>query len=523
MMMGKVHHNSRLLGSLSFALMLSLSPSPCLGTPKPNTADGHAKPESQWTPDERRVVVQDQHLKSIIIFEGPLDTNELASDGVNLSKHEINVGFVNSLPKKWLTFSQGLRNANHTQTLNLADIYGRFVYEDNIIRRRSHSGKVLMALIDDELTVGISHARNGEFIDIIIRKGASPSSEVTPLTFQPYSLKERPGLGVYFPRKKSQALEMIMSFIKMVENQNDEKVKQIRTDNRNEFRNHELESFCDEKGISQKIYSPYTPEQNGVAERKNRTLVKAARTILNGSDHLGKFDAKADDGYFLGYSSVLNDFRVYNTRRQQIEETYHVTFDESMKAIKFTNTLVDEIGIGYSSRYPLDEFLHEDDPSRQYQDIKDPPDLINTKWTHKQNVQDDQMITQPTYVPSENYIEVSRSITKPLVHNVTQSHIPNQASTSSHLAPQDRWSRDQHIELVNIIVARMEAIRIFLAFAIYMNFKVFQMDVKSAFPNGKLKEKVYVKHPPGFENSEFHDYICKLDKALYRIKQAPKA
>ncbi|GKA21735.1 hypothetical protein Tco_0701724 [Tanacetum coccineum] len=69
--------------------------------------------------------------------------NELANDGVNLSKHEINVGFVNSLPKKWLTFSQGLRNANHTQTLNLADIYGRFVYEDNLIQRRI-SKKILM-------------------------------------------------------------------------------------------------------------------------------------------------------------------------------------------------------------------------------------------------------------------------------------------------------------------------------------------------------------------------------------------
>ncbi|GJS11707.1 hypothetical protein Tco_0368503 [Tanacetum coccineum] len=63
--------------------------------------------------------------------------NELANNGVNLSKHEIDIGFVNSLPEKWLTFSQGLRNANHTQTLDLADIYGRFVYEDNLIQRRS--------------------------------------------------------------------------------------------------------------------------------------------------------------------------------------------------------------------------------------------------------------------------------------------------------------------------------------------------------------------------------------------------
>ncbi|GKB46790.1 hypothetical protein Tco_0897543 [Tanacetum coccineum] len=71
--------------------------------------------------------------------------NELANDGVNLSKHEINVSFMNSLLEKLLTFSQGLRNANHTQTLDLVDIYGRFVYEDNLIQRRySDTKKVLI-------------------------------------------------------------------------------------------------------------------------------------------------------------------------------------------------------------------------------------------------------------------------------------------------------------------------------------------------------------------------------------------
>ncbi|GJW47895.1 retrovirus-related pol polyprotein from transposon TNT 1-94 [Tanacetum coccineum] len=88
---------------------------------------------------------------------------------------------------------------------------------------------------------------------------------------------------VHFLRKKSQAPEMIMSFIRMVENQNDVKVKQIRTDNGTKFRNHELESFCNEKGISQNFSSPYTSEQNGVAKRKNKTLIEAARTMLNGS------------------------------------------------------------------------------------------------------------------------------------------------------------------------------------------------------------------------------------------------
>ncbi|GKC72168.1 hypothetical protein Tco_1118051 [Tanacetum coccineum] len=163
-----------------------------ISEPKSKTAEGDAKPESQWTSDERRVVIQDQRLKSIIMsclpddimesviscvsaketwtdlvysFKGPSDTtenrimdlkleyqtfraksteslpqtytcyktllSELANDGVNLSKHEIDVGFMNSLPEKWLTFSQGLRNANHTQTLDLADIYRMFDFQEN--------------------------------------------------------------------------------------------------------------------------------------------------------------------------------------------------------------------------------------------------------------------------------------------------------------------------------------------------------------------------------------------------------
>ncbi|GJY44137.1 retrovirus-related pol polyprotein from transposon TNT 1-94, partial [Tanacetum coccineum] len=72
-------------------------------------------------------------------------------------------------------------------------------------------------------------------------------------------------------------------------------------------------------------------------------------------------------------------------------------------------------------------------------------------------------------------------------------------------------------------VARLEAIKIFLDFATYMNFIVYQMDVKSAFLNGKLQEEVYVKQPLGFENNEFPNHVCKLDKAFYRLEQAPRA
>ena len=72
-------------------------------------------------------------------------------------------------------------------------------------------------------------------------------------------------------------------------------------------------------------------------------------------------------------------------------------------------------------------------------------------------------------------------------------------------------------------VARIEAIRILVAFAAHMDFKLYQMDVKSAFLNGYLKEEVFVSQPPGFDNHDLPNHVFKLDKALYGLKQAPRA
>ncbi|KAL8088588.1 hypothetical protein AgCh_038388 [Apium graveolens] len=72
-------------------------------------------------------------------------------------------------------------------------------------------------------------------------------------------------------------------------------------------------------------------------------------------------------------------------------------------------------------------------------------------------------------------------------------------------------------------LARLESIRMLLAYACYKKIKLHQMDVKSAFLNGFLEEVVYVKQPPGFEHEQHPDYVYKLKKALYGLKQAPRA
>ncbi|GKE10073.1 putative reverse transcriptase, RNA-dependent DNA polymerase [Tanacetum coccineum] len=72
-------------------------------------------------------------------------------------------------------------------------------------------------------------------------------------------------------------------------------------------------------------------------------------------------------------------------------------------------------------------------------------------------------------------------------------------------------------------VARIEAIRLFLAYASFKDFMVYQMDVKSAFLYGKIKEEVYVCQPPGFEDPDFPDRVYKVEKALYGLYHVPKA
>nr|GFA80098.1 retrovirus-related Pol polyprotein from transposon TNT 1-94 [Tanacetum cinerariifolium] len=71
-------------------------------------------------------------------------------------------------------------------------------------------------------------------------------------------------------------------------------------------------------------------------------------------------------------------------------------------------------------------------------------------------------------------------------------------------------------------VARIEAIRLFLAYAAHKDFTVIQMDVKTAFLNGILKEEVYVGQPSGFVTKQYPDHVYALDKALYGLKQAPR-
>ncbi|GJV73252.1 ribonuclease H-like domain-containing protein [Tanacetum coccineum] len=187
---------------------------------------------------------------------------------------------------------------------------------------------------------------------------------------------------------KDETSGILKSFITGVENLIDQRVKVIRCDNGTEFKNKEMNQFCERKGIKREFSVARTPQQNGVAERKNRTLIEAARTmladsklpttfwaeavntacyvqnrvlvikphnktpyelflgrklalsfmrpfgchvtILNTIDHLGKLDGKVDEGFFVGYSINSKAFRVFNSRTRIVEEDMHLLQEISL-------------------------------------------------------------------------------------------------------------------------------------------------------------------------------------------------
>nr|GEU35743.1 ribonuclease H-like domain-containing protein [Tanacetum cinerariifolium] len=192
---------------------------------------------------------------------------------------------------------------------------------------------------------------------------------------------------VSFLATKDESSGILKSFITRIENQVDQKVKVIRCDNGSEFKNREMNQFCEMKCILRKLSVARTPYQNRVAGRRNRTLIEAAKTmladsklpttfwaeavntacyvqnrvlvvkphnktpyehfhgrtptlsfmrsfgcpvtILNTIDHLEKFNGKANEGFFVGYSLNSKDFRVFNSRTRIVEENLHIRFSEN--------------------------------------------------------------------------------------------------------------------------------------------------------------------------------------------------
>ncbi|GJR50866.1 retrovirus-related pol polyprotein from transposon TNT 1-94 [Tanacetum coccineum] len=142
---------------------------------------------------------------------------------------------------------------------------------------------------------------------------------------------------VYFVRLKDETTEIIKKFIAKAQLNYKAKVYKIRTDNGTEFKKTTLKAHYEKLGIMQQFSISHTPQQNGVVERRNRTLVKAARTMLifyrNDRDDLGKMKPKSDIGVFIGYSKTSTSGRRPQSMKLMYLESHHL--DKLFKRNKF--------------------------------------------------------------------------------------------------------------------------------------------------------------------------------------------
>ncbi|GKC66317.1 putative ribonuclease H-like domain-containing protein, partial [Tanacetum coccineum] len=391
-------------------------------------------------------------------------------------------------------------------------------------------------------------------------------------------------------------------------------------------------------------------------------------TILNTIDHLGKFDGKANEGFFVGYSLNSKAFRVFNSRTRIVEENLHIRFSEStpnvvgsgpdwlfhidaltrtinyepiiagIQSNGFADTKAsDNAGQARKETKPVKDYIllplwtvdppfsqdpkssHDDgfkpssddgkkvdeDP-RKESECKDQEKEDNVNNTNNVNIVSLTVnaagINEVNVVGGKTSIELPFDLNTPALEddsifdfsrddeddgvvadmNNLDTTIQEEPKKVIHALKDPSWIEAMQEELLQFKlqevwtlvdipnekraigskwvfrnkndergivirnkarlvaqgytqeegidydevfapVARIEAIRLFLAYASFKDFVVYQMDVKNVFLYEKIEEEVYVCQPPGFEDLDFPDRVYKVEKALYGLHQAPRA
>ena len=438
---------------------------------------------------------------------------------------------------------------------------------------------------------------------------------------------------VYFLRNKSGALNVFKKFKAFVELQSGHKLKKLRSDRGGEYTSKEFEEFCEKQGMERQLTVAYSPQQNGVAERRNRTICEMGRSMLiekgmpvtfwaeavntavyiqnrcyttsvaektpfeaftgrkPGVKHLKvfgclcythipaslrqKWDSKAGKGVFVGYGSCEKGYRIYDLKTEKIVLSRSVIFSED-KAWNWKGKLMNQIHLSFNHEggiiegENLEEHTSEIQPDNVEHCNQNPVVEESAKKIDSVNSQQSSPSSTPVklktlediyarchmcIIEPENYQEaagdkawqeamkeelevieknntwelVERPSDKPVIGvkwvYKTKLHLDGSVQKHKARLVAKGYAQKSGIDYNETFapVARLDTIRTLIALAAQKGWKLFQLDVKSAFLNGVLEEEVYVEQPEGFEVKNAGHKVYKLKKALYGLKQAPRA
>ncbi|GJT90464.1 putative ribonuclease H-like domain-containing protein [Tanacetum coccineum] len=372
---------------------------------------------------------------------------------------------------------------------------------------------------------------------------------------------------VFFLASKDETSGILQNFIRQIENQLSHRVKIIRSDNGTEFKNRDMLEFCGNKGIKQEYSNARTPQQNGVAERMNRTLIEAARTMLADSllpttfwaeavstacyifnrvrvtkpqnktpyellfghkpiisyirpfgchvtildtlSVLGKFDGKSDEGFLVGYSLNSKAYRVYNLVTKRVEVNLHVNFLEDKPNVK---------GVGYRWMFDIDYLTDSmnyipvslENQANPHAGASEVTNSAGTSQTPSSNAseekdEDAELIVVPSAV--KNTAEKVETRNTPSVNSGSEP------VNTGELDPDD--SAMPELEIFH----KSET-------GIFDEASIMKRVVRTDYnilPTIIKNEEVYVSQPPGFVDPDHPKKVYKVVKALYGLHQAPRA
>jgi hypothetical protein len=306
--------------------------------------------------------------------------------------------------------------------------------------------------------------------------------------------------------------------------------------------------------------------------------------IKNNDENIGKYDDRVDEGIFLGYATNSKGYRCYNKRLHKLVDCIDIKVDEEIPVKNVgsveprTEDIVEDEDeqVQGSKRegsereeFELDEDMNTPTNTNQQKEAKSPLRIVKKNHPENQIIGDINkgVQTRRKLIKDSKQSHVSfLSMTGPKKIYEASKHddwIRAMNEELDQIEKNNTWELVPRLEDKNIIgskwvfknkmnekgqvvrnkarlvckgyaqvegqdfdetfapVARLEAIRMFLSYSCHKNFKVYQMDVKSAFLNGDLEEEVYMEQPEGFSLKDNPNHVFKLKKALYGLKQAP--
>ncbi|KAJ9538531.1 hypothetical protein OSB04_031264 [Centaurea solstitialis] len=425
---------------------------------------------------------------------------------------------------------------------------------------------------------------------------------------------------VYLIRHKSEAFEKFKEFQSEVQNQLDRKIKFLRSDRGGEYLSLEFDSHLRECGIVSQLTPPYTPQMNGVSERRNRTLLDMVRSMMcrsmlpvsfwghaleTAANILNKVPTKSVEKtpyeLWTGKKPKLSFLKIWGCEvyvkrttseklKPKSDKCFFVGYPKNTLGYYFYNPSENKVFVARNGEFLEEKFLNQEntrndidlqiveeetpepivEPATQQDNVETQPETVEEVQTQDLRrstrirqepdrylgflvSQDSGDLNEPTSygeAVSGNESEQWQEAMKAEMQSMYDNQVWELTDLPQHCRAVGRkWVFKKKTDMDGNVhtfkarlvakgftqthgidydetfspVAMLKSIRILMAISAYFNYEIWQMDVKTAFLNGKLTEDVYMQQPEGIVDPKNPNKVCKLLKSIYGLKQASRS